>query len=193
MEYFSDFNDIAYHTISNIFFTFISEGTPSDINRYKFLVPKDTTGDNPVSQNFDIYFKYPKMEKDIRYQILFNTSDFSKNRNKVKGTRHDLSLTLDIMDKGIFNGTTYSQANENNTSYLVEIANQLENTQFWQQTINLLTDKIHYGSVDWNPTMRRDYQVISLDTFHIGSIRVDDSWKDVLNILITFQYVGELI
>jgi hypothetical protein len=193
MEYFSDFNDIVYNTISNVFFTYITEGTPSDPERYKFLIPKDipAVGQTPlIKQNFDIYYKFPKAQTDIRYRILYNLTAFSKNRPKVPGTTHEVSLTLDIMDKG--ESSEYSQNKQDNTSYLVEIANQLQNTQFWQQTINLMTDKDNFGTEDWTGTLIRDYQVISLDTLHIGSIKVDDSWKDILNINITFQNKGNI-
>ena len=195
MEYFSDFNDIVYHTVSNVFYTFIQEGTPSDPDRYKFLVPKTipAVGEVPEQkQNLGIYYKFLKKQKNIRYQILYNLTTFIKDRNKVDGVTHSVSLTLDLLDKGLWNGSDYSQENADKSSFMAEIANQLRYPQFWQETIDLMTDKQNFGTPEWTGTLKRDYIVKSLDIFNVGSVKVDDSWKDILNINITFTNLGEL-
>lgn len=181
MEYFSDFNTIAYHVISNVFFTYASNGTELDSNRYKFLRPKSipAIGGLPaLKPNLGIFYKYPRISNELRYQVLYNLMGFSKDRSKVGGVKHNVLLTIDLMDKGQYNSNEFSQESQDNSSYLVEIANQIAHLDFWKQTIQLLL-------IDSQIT--KDYHIISLDTFHVGSIKFDDTWKDVLNISIEFQ------
>ncbi len=181
MEYFSDFNTISYHVLSNVFYTYANEGTEQDPDRYKFLIPKDIPQSNQEparKQNLGIFFKYPRKQNMVRYQVLYNLLGFTKDRRKVGGAKHSVLLTIDIMDKGEYDSDSFSQDSLNNTSYLVEIANQIQNISFWRQTIELLLG---------DDAITKDYHIISLDTFHVGSIKFDDTWKDVLNINIEFQ------
>lgn len=181
MEYFSDFNTIAYHVISNVFYTYVNGGTERDPNRYKFLVPKDIPANSntpAIKQNLGIFYKYPRKNNNIRYQILYNLLGFSKDRRKVDGVKHNVLLTIDLMDKGQYNSEEFSQESQDNSSYLVEIANQLNHIDFWKQTIALLLE---------GDEITKDYHIISLDTFHTGSIKFDDTWKEVFNVNIEFQ------